>query len=70
MTQCACGIPSECGTSHIGKTGRPLAMWFHEDRHNFKLVLLKSKLAEHANKEDHKVIWDEARILEIERNSK
>jgi hypothetical protein len=35
---------------------------FFEYRYN---LLEKSKLAQHAYEEDHRVIWDEARILEI-----
>jgi hypothetical protein len=46
-------------------------MWIHEHRHNFKEGLLeKLKLAKHAYKEGHRVIWDEARFLEIETNSR
>jgi hypothetical protein len=61
----------DCGRSYIGETGRPLAVWFCEHRHNFREDLLeKSKFAQHAYKEGHRVIWDEARILEIENNSR
>jgi hypothetical protein len=53
------------------ETGRPLAMWFREHSHNMKEGLLeKSKLAQHAYEEGHRVIWDEVRILEIESNSR
>jgi hypothetical protein len=42
-----------------------------EYRHNLKLGLLeKSKLAHHANEEDHRVDWDKARVLDIENNSR
>jgi hypothetical protein len=42
-----------------------------EHRHNLKQSLLeKSKLSQHAYEECHRVEWDEARILEIESNSK
>jgi hypothetical protein len=38
-----------------------------EHRHNLKEGLLeKSKLAQHAHEEGHRVGWDDARILEIE----
>jgi hypothetical protein len=33
-------------------------------------LLEKSDLVQHAYKEGHRVIWDEARILEIENNSR
>jgi hypothetical protein len=40
-------------------------------RHNLKEGLLeKSKLVQHAYEEGHRVGWDEARILEIESNSR
>jgi hypothetical protein len=62
---------SECGRSCVDETGRPLAMQLREHRHNFKQGLLeKSKLDLHTYEEDHRVIWDEARILEIESNSR
>jgi hypothetical protein len=61
----------KCGRSYTGKTGRPLAMWLHEHWHNLKRGLLeKSKLAHYTYEEGHRVGWDEARILEIESNSR
>jgi hypothetical protein len=69
--QCIYSIPCECGRSYIGETGRPLAVWLREHKHNFKEGLLeKSKLAQHAYEEEHKVMWDEARVLEVESNSR
>jgi hypothetical protein len=60
MAQCVYSIPCECVRSCIGETSRPLAMQLHEHRHNLKEGLLeKSKFVQH-----------EARILEIESNSK
>jgi hypothetical protein len=53
MAQCVCSIPCECGKSYTGETGRPLAVWVHE--HSLKEDLEKSKLAQHAYKEGHKV---------------
>jgi hypothetical protein len=42
-----------------------------EHRHSLKEGLLeKSKLAQHAYEERHRVSWDEARSLEIESNSR
>jgi hypothetical protein len=71
MAQCVYSIPCECGRSYIGETGRPLAVWLFEHRHNLKQGLVeKSKLAKHAYEEGHKVGWDEARILDIESHSK
>jgi hypothetical protein len=62
-------IPCECGRNYISETGRPLAVRLRE--HNLQQSLLKkSKLAQHAYEEGHRVGWDEARILEIESNSR
>jgi hypothetical protein len=44
-------------------------MWLREHGHNLKEGLLeKSKLAQHAYEEVHRVGWGEARILEIGSN--
>ena len=48
----------------------PLSMRLQEHGHNLKEGhLKKSKLAQHAFEEGHRVDWDEARILEIDRSS-
>jgi hypothetical protein len=71
MVQCIYCIPCECGRNYIGETGRPLAVWLREHRHNLQQGLLEeSKLAQHAYEEGHRVRWDDARILEIESNSR
>jgi hypothetical protein len=47
------------------------AMQLHEYRHHFKVSLLdKSKLAQHAFEEDHRIVWDEIGFLEIEVDSR
>jgi hypothetical protein len=69
--QCIYIIPCECDRSYIGETGRFLAVWIREYRHSLKDSLLeKSKLAQHSYEKSHSVSWDEARILEIESNSR
>jgi hypothetical protein len=71
MAKCIYSIPCECGRSYIVETDRSLAMWLHEHRHNLKEDLLaKSKLAQHAYEEGHRVGWDEVRILETESYSR
>jgi hypothetical protein len=71
MERCICSIPCECDRSCFDKTGRPLAMLLHEHGHSLKEGLQeKSKLAQHAYEEGRRVVWDEARILEIESNSR
>jgi hypothetical protein len=63
--------PCECGRSYIGETSSPLAVRLREHRHNLQLGLLeKSKLAQHAYEEGHRVGWNDARVLEIESNSR
>jgi hypothetical protein len=64
-------IPCECGRSYIGETGRPLALRLREHRHSLQQGLLeKLKLAHHAYEEGHRVGRDDARIWEIESNSR
>jgi hypothetical protein len=59
--QCVYSIPRDCGRSYIGETGRPIAVRFREDRHHLKEGLLeKTKLAQHAYEEGHRVLCDEA----------
>jgi predicted GIY-YIG superfamily endonuclease len=71
MAQCIYSIPCECGRSYIGETSRPLAVRLREHRHNLQQGLLeKSKLAQHAYKEGHRVGWNDARVLEIESNTR
>jgi hypothetical protein len=49
-------IPSTCGRSHVGETDRPLTMWLHEHRHNFRRGFLeKVKRAQHAYEKGHRV---------------
>jgi predicted GIY-YIG superfamily endonuclease len=69
--RCIYIISCECGRSYIGKPGRPLAMRLREHKHNLRDGLLeKSKLAHYSYEEGHRVGWDEARILEVESNSR
>ena len=69
--ECVYGISCECGRNYIGETGRLLAVRFREHNLNLKEGLLeKSKLAQHAFEEDHRVDWDNARILVIESDSR
>jgi hypothetical protein len=69
--QCAYSIFRECGRSYIGETGRHLPVRLREHTHNLKEGLLEnSKLAAHAYEGGHRVGWSEARVLEIEDNSR
>jgi hypothetical protein len=69
MAQCIYSIPCEFGRRYIGETGRPLAMQLSQHWHKGGL-LENSKLAQYAYEEGHRVGCDEARILEIESNSR
>jgi hypothetical protein len=61
----------ECGRSYIGETGRFLAVWLREPKHKLQRVLTdKSKLAQHAYEEGHRVDWDDSMILEFESNNR
>jgi hypothetical protein len=54
MAQCIYSIPSKCGRSYTGKTGRHLVVQLCEHRHNLKEDHLEnSKLAQHAYEEGH-----------------
>jgi hypothetical protein len=56
--QCIYSIRSECGRSYIGETNRPLAVRLREHRHNLQQGLLeKSKLAQPAYEEGHRIGW-------------
>jgi hypothetical protein len=68
---CIYSIPCECGRSYVGETSRPLAVQLREHSHSLKEGLLeKWKLAQHVCEEGHRVSWNEARIWEIESNSR
>jgi hypothetical protein len=68
---CIYNIPCECGRSYVGETGRPLSISIGEHKFNLKNGLLcKSKLAQHAFEEGHQISWNEAKILQIEVNSR
>jgi hypothetical protein len=70
-SQCIYSIPCECGRSYIGETGRPIAVRLREHRRNLQEdLLVKSKLVQHAYEEGQRVGWDDARVLEIESNSR
>jgi hypothetical protein len=63
--QCFFSIPCECGRSYIGETGRPLTLRLRE--HSLKEGLLeKSKLAQRAYEEGHRVGWDEVVFWKLE----
>jgi hypothetical protein len=68
--QCVYSIPCDCGRCYIGETSRPLEVCIREHKYNLIHGLLeKSKLAQHAYGEGHKICWNKARVLQIEPNS-
>jgi hypothetical protein len=49
-----------------GKTSRPLEVGIKEHKYNVtKGVFEKSKLAQHAYEEGHKICWKEAKVLQF-----
>jgi predicted GIY-YIG superfamily endonuclease len=66
---CVYSISCERGRSYIGETGRHSAVRSREHRYSIKEdIVEKSKLAQYAYEEGHRVGWGKARILEIENN--
>jgi hypothetical protein len=67
--QCVYSIPCECGRCYIDETSRRLEVHIKEHKHNFTQGLLeKSRLAQHAYEEGHRICWNEDRVLQIEPN--
>jgi hypothetical protein len=70
MKQCVYSIPCDCGRCYIGKTSRPLEVYFKEYWYNLTQYLYeKSKLAQHAYKEGPKICWKQEKVLQIEPNA-
>ncbi|PNF20841.1 hypothetical protein B7P43_G12067 [Cryptotermes secundus] len=67
IKQCAYSIPCDCGRCYISETSRPIEVRMEE--HNYTQGLLgKSKLAQHAYEEGHKICRKEVNVLHIEAN--
>jgi hypothetical protein len=63
-------IPCYCGRCNISETSRPLEVSNKGHKYNPTQDLLeKSKLAQHASEEGHKICLKEAKILQIEPNT-
>jgi hypothetical protein len=63
-------IPCDCGRCYIGETSRLLEVHIKEHKYNLTQGLLeKSKLAQHAYKEGHKICWNEVNALQTEPNT-
>jgi hypothetical protein len=68
--QCVYSVPCDCGRCYIGQTSRPSEVCIKEHKYNLTQCLLeKSKFAQHAYKEDHKICWNTTKILQIEPNT-
>jgi hypothetical protein len=68
--QCVYNIPFDCGWCYIGDTSRPLEVRIKQHKYNLTQGLLeKSKLAQPAYEEGHKICWKEAKVLQIEPNA-
>jgi hypothetical protein len=56
--QCVYSIPCDCGRCYFGETSRPLQVRIKEHKYNLTQGLLeKSKLAQHAYEEGHRICW-------------
>jgi hypothetical protein len=63
-------IPCECGRCYICEISGPLEACIEEHKYNLTPSLLeKSKLAQHACEEGHRICWKEAKVLQIELNT-
>jgi hypothetical protein len=61
---------AELTITAIGETSRPLEVLIKEHKNNPTQGLLqKSKLAQHAYEEGHKICWNKARVLQTEPNN-
>jgi hypothetical protein len=70
MKQCVYSIPCDCDRCYTGETSRHLEVCIKEHKHNMTQGLLaKSKLIQHAHEESHKIRWNEAKVLQTERNT-
>jgi predicted GIY-YIG superfamily endonuclease len=63
-------IPCDYGRCYIGQTSRPLEERIKEHKYNLAQGLLqKSKLAQYAYDEGHKICRKQAKVLQIEPNT-
>jgi hypothetical protein len=63
-------ILCDCGRCYIGETRRLLDVRIKEDKYNLTQGLLeKTKLAQYAYEEGHKICWNEVKVLQIESNT-
>jgi predicted GIY-YIG superfamily endonuclease len=70
MKQYVYSIPCNCGRRYICETTRRLELRIIAHKFNLTQGLLKkSKLAQHAYEEGHKIFWKLAKILQTEPNT-
>jgi hypothetical protein len=63
-------IPCDYGRCYIGETSISLELCIKEQKYNLTPVQLeKSKLAQNADEEGHKICWKEVKVLQIEPNT-
>ena len=64
MTPGVYKIPCECGDVYVGETGRTISTRLKEHQRHFRLCQPeKSAIVEHSLDEDHKIRWDDTRVL-------
>jgi hypothetical protein len=65
-----CIIPFDYSKCYFGETSRLLDVLIKKHRYNLSHCLLeKSKLAQHAYEEGHKICWNEAKVLQVKPNT-
>ena len=64
MTPGVYKIPCECGEVYVGETGRTISTRLKEHRRHFRLGQPeKSAVVEHSLNLDHRIMWDDTRVL-------
>lgn len=67
---CIYSIPCECGKYYIGETSRPLNVRIKEHQYLIKTFQIeKSKIAEHAWNNNHKILWNNTKTISKEPKS-
>lgn len=65
--ECVYRVPCECGEAYIGETKRPLEVRIKEHRKHTQLgETSKSGIAEHAWNADHRINWNDAKVIHRE----
>ena len=61
-------IPCDCGAVYISETGRTLKIWLKEHQRSIKTGDPNNAIARHYIDTGHKILWDQNKVLDQERN--